>query len=369
MRYIHIAGTNGKGSVAEYISNIITASGQSCGCYTSPHLVSPTERIRINGKNISERKLRLMLRKADSNGLAVNETQFAKYTAAALAWFERKNLDYAVIETGLGGRLDPTNVIDADVILLTPISFDHTTILGPGIQEIAAEKCGIIKSNAAVVSSPQCDEAKAVIEQFCAKLNAPLTFIDDVQITSSTLQGQEFTYMDANYIIKSIGEWQPQNAALAIACAIKLSLSDKSITKGLANTHIKRRTEFIDGNPPLLIDGAHNISSISMLLKTLKHHFANQNKVLLFACMDDKDYTAMIDLLGDTFVHVVVVSVDVARGANVHELATLFSKHTTCQIENDIPSGVKHAKAIALQQDALLVVCGSFYLAGSKFIK
>lgn len=368
MKYVHIAGTNGKGSVAEYINNIIIAGGSSVGCYTSPHLVSPTERIRINGKCISERKLSLLLREVDLNGWAVNETQFAKYTAAALAWFKRKNLDYAVIETGLGGRLDPTNVINASVVILTPISFDHTRILGPRIQEIAAEKCGIIKSNAVVVSANQCDEAKAVIEHFCKKHNAALSIVSDIQVTSSTLQGQTFTYKDANYNIKSIGQWQPHNAALAIECAKTLGLSNKSIVKGLLAAHIKRRTEFVDGSPSMLIDGAHNPSSISMLLKTLNKHFANQNKVLLFACMNDKDYASMIDLLGDTFDNVVVVSVDVTRGANVHELQKLFSNFTTCQIENDVASGFKKAKELALQQDALLVVCGSFYLAGSIFI-
>ncbi|MBT3320111.1 MAG: hypothetical protein HN948_05235 [Clostridia bacterium] len=369
MKYIHIAGTNGKGSVAEYISNIILASGASCGCYTSPHLFSPTERIRINGKNITEAMLGSLLKEVDSNNLAVNKTQFAKYTAAAYLWFSRKKIDYAVIETGLGGRLDPTNVIDAQIVVLTPISYDHTKILGNSIQEIAAEKCGIIKSNTSVVSAQQIDDAKAIIQSHCDKLNAPLSFISDVQITSNTLSGQRFLYNGNAYEITSIGEWQPQNAALAIACTQNIGISEKAITKGLLSTIVKRRTEYIQGEPPMLIDGAHNTSSISMLLKTIDRHFSNTNKVLLFACMDDKDYASMIDLIGSTFSHVVVVSADIARGADVHKLKKLFSKHSSCEIENDIPSGVKKAKTIARKQDALMVVCGSLYLAGSKFIQ
>ena len=369
MKFVHIAGTNGKGSVAEYISNIISAGGASCGCYTSPHLVSPTERMRINCVCITEEMLNSLLKEVDKYNLAINETQFAKYTAAAFLWFERMNIDYAVIETGLGGRLDPTNVIDADIVVLTPIGFDHTQILGASLEEITAEKCGIIKNSVNVISAKQPVEATIYIENHCAKHNASLLFADDPHVTSVSLSGQTFSYQDSEYEIASIGEYQPQNAVLAIMCAKALGLPERTIRRGLQKTVIKARTQYVDGTPLMIVDGAHNPSSITMLLKTLNRHFKESKKVLLFACMDDKDYPAMIDLMSGFFTHAIVVNVDIARGANVHELHKLFSKHTSCQIENDIASAVAKAKQVAINHNALLVICGSLYLAGSKFIQ
>lgn len=369
MKYIHIAGTNAKGSVAEYISKIIMASGASCGCFTSPHLFSPTERMSFNGNNITEKTLDELMQKVKTEDLAVNETLFARYTAATFLWFKYNSPEYVVLETGLGGRFDPTNVIEDKVAILTPISYDHMQYLGENIRDIAKEKCGIIKQGNIVISAKQTNEVMDIIKDTCKRQKAHLIIVEDVEVLSCNLSGQVFRYKGKQHSIKSIGNFQPQNAAIAIECANTLGIDYESTTTGLSNASIKARTQYVEGEPSMLIDGAHNPAAVSMLVDTLKKHFSDKSKVLLFACMQDKDYAKMIDVLAKHFSHVVIVSADIHRGADVHELQSLFSKYTDAQIEINIPAGVSTATSLAIQNNALLVVCGSLYLAGSKFIQ
>ncbi len=369
MNYIHIAGTNGKGSVAEYLYNIIMASGASCGCYTSPHLVSPTERIRINGKKISDSKLETLMQRVKNEGLAVNETLFAKYTAAAFKWLKEEDPQYAVIETGLGGIFDPTNVLEEKTVILTPISYDHMQYLGYDIKNIAEEKCGIIKENNFVISESQTPVVRQVISKRCIKKKADLQYTGNIKVTSKTLEGQTFIYRKKSYRINSFGRYQPHNAAAAIDCAYHLGIDYECVCKGLEDTKMIARTQYVPGMPPMLIDGAHNPAAISMLTKTLNDFFKEEKKVLLFACMHDKNYSEMVDILAPYFTNAVVVSADIKRGADIHELQHLFSKHIKANTELDILSGLETAKKLAMEKGAMLVVCGSLYLAGSKYIQ
>lgn len=369
MKYIHIAGTNAKGSVAEYVSKIIMASGASCGCFTSPHLFSPTERMSLNGNNISQKSFDELMQKVKAQGLAVNETLFARYTAAAFLWFEKQKPEYVVLETGLGGRFDPTNVIEDKIAILTPISYDHMQYLGDDIRDIAKEKCGIIKQGNIVISAKQTQEVASIIRDTCKKQNARLIIVEDVEVLSCNLAGQVFRYKGKEFSIRSIGNFQPQNATVAIECAKVLGIDYNSIKEGLGNSLIKARTQYVEGKPPMLIDGAHNPAAVSMLVDTLKTQFNDKNKVLLFGCMQDKDYEKMIEILAKHFEHVIIVSADIQRGADVHELQSIFAKFSDAQIEIDIPAGVSAARELAIQNNALLVVCGSLYLAGSKFIQ
>ena len=261
MKYIHIAGTNGKGSTCEYIYNIIMAGGASCGCFTSPHLFSPTERFRCSGKTIDEEKLKELMNYVKDNDLAVNETLFAQYTAAAFEWYKEMDPEYLVLETGLGGRIDPTNVIEDKTAVLTSISYDHMHYLGEDIKDIAAEKCGIIKKGNTVISAPQWDEVRAVMDETCRAENARLTIANVPKVISSSLSGQTFLYKGEEYGIKSFGKRQPINAALAIECAKSLGFSADAIRKGLAETVIPARCQYVPGTPPVLIDGAHNPAS------------------------------------------------------------------------------------------------------------
>ncbi len=364
MKYVHIAGTNGKGSVAEYISSIFTAAGVRCGCYTSPHLVSHTERMRIGSEHIGDEELCSLLDEVKEKRLAVNETLFAAYTAAALLWFERRDADIAVIETGLGGRLDPTNIIQPSVVVLTSIDYDHMELLGDTIEKIAEEKCGIIKPGVPVVSAAQCEDAVNVISSHCKRKNAPLRFARPAEILSSGHVGQTFSFEGDEYFISAIGSGQPDNAALATLAAKQMGIGSESIKSGLAAAKLKCRAQYITGSPDILLDGAHNEAAITSLLKTLELHFGGRKKVLLFACMKDKDYAAIIKSLKGVFESVVVTLADEARGADPHTLCRVFSDFVMCTAERDIRAAFETARKEAAEQDAMLVVCGSFYLAG-----
>ncbi len=364
MKYVHIAGTNGKGSAAEYIYNIIMAAGESVGCFTSPHLVSPTERLRANGVQISAAELDALLLEVEHNKLAVNGSLFAAYTAAALLWFERLGLRYAVLETGLGGRLDPTNVVTPEVSVLTAIGFDHINVLGDTIEKIALEKAGIIKQGVPVVTARQLPEAGLLIRKTCGRKGCALFVADDVKVLEASLTGQTFETGGQRYHIRGIGERQPEAAALAALTARELGFDEETIRAGLARTVIPCRTQYIAGEPEMLLDGAHNEPAVGSLCRTLDKYFADRKKVLLFACMQDKDSAAMAKQLAHRFEHVVVTSVDTERGAEISMLQALFGRHTDCIAETDVHIAFEQARSLALADSGLLVVCGSFYLAG-----
>jgi dihydrofolate synthase/folylpolyglutamate synthase len=364
MRYVHIAGTNGKGSVAEYISNILAAAGYRCGCYTSPHLISATERMRINGEYISEEELNNLLQEVSEKALAVNDSQFAAYTAAAMQWFERREVDIAVMETGLGGRLDPTNCIQPSVVVLTTIDYDHMDLLGNTLEQIAGEKCGIIKQGVPVVSAMQHQDAVKVIYTHCRDKQAPLKFVHPVNIISGTPEGQIFEFGSEEFFINAIGATQPANAALAILAARELGLGDESIKSGLANTKIRCRIEYIKGNPDIIIDGGHNTGAVRELTQTLLRNFPERKYVLLFACMKDKDFRTIVKELSSLSNTIVITRADETRGAPPEELREQFPMFKRCIIEEDEGEAFSLAKSEAQKQNALLVVCGSFYLAG-----
>jgi len=364
MKYVHIAGTNGKGSAAEYIYQIILAAGETCGLFTSPHLVSPTERFRANGQQISTAELDTLLGEVEQKKLAVNDSLFAAYTAAALLWFERLGLRYAVLETGLGGRLDPTNVITPKISVLTAIGYDHMGLLGDTIKKIASEKAGIIKPGVPVVSARQLPEAERVIRETCEKKGCALYFADDVKVLDATLSGQTFETYGRRYRIRGIGEVQPEIAALAALAASSMGFSEEAIREGLACAVLPCRAQYVPGAPDMLLDGAHNGPAVAALCRTLDRHFAGRKKVLLFACMRDKDYADMAAQLAPRFDRVFVTNVDAVRGASTEALAELFGLNSACAIKNDPKLAYEAAAEAARETGGLLVVCGSFYLAG-----
>ena len=364
MKYIHIAGTNGKGSAAEYIYQIIMAAGESVGCFTSPHLVSPTERLRANGRNIDAAELDALLQEVEQKKLAVNDSLFAAFTAAALLWFERLELDYAVLETGLGGRLDPTNIVTPEVSVITSIGYDHMDLLGDTIEKIAAEKAGIIKPGVSVVSARQLPEAEDVIREEAERKGALLYIIPPVKLLFASLEGQTFETDGRQYHIRGIGEMQPEAASLALRAARTMGHGEDAIKEGLARTVIPCRTQYIPGKPDMLLDGAHNGPAAASLCRTLERYFPDRKKVLLFACMKDKDYADMVAQLSPRFDRVIVTSVDAARGADIPILEEMFSRDSSCEAINEPLQAYEKAKETAKINDSLLVVCGSFYLAG-----
>lgn len=364
MRFAHIAGTNGKGSVSEYLSRIGTAAGCRTGCFTSPHLVSPTERFLMDGREIAPDALDALMDEVRRRALAVNDTLFAAYTAAALLWFERQHTDFAVIETGIGGRYDSTNVITPAVSVLTPVSFDHTALLGDTLEKIAADKSGIIKRGVPVVSAAQPPGAMAVIERESRRLNAPLTVAPPARILSASVSGQTFELEGRSYFIRAMGSHQPQNAALAVKAAQLLGFSCDAAARGLADAALRCRAQLAAGEPDILLDGAHNEAAVIALCGVLDGYFAGRKKVLLFACMKDKDYAPMIDRLAPYFDEAFVTALPVERAEDPKALCARFGAAVRCAAHNDALTAFAAAKAAAKGTGALLVVCGSFYLAG-----
>ena len=365
MKFVHIAGTNGKGSAAAYISRIITAAEKRCGSFTSPHLISPVERFQIDGQCIDTQMLDSLMQEVAQNRLAVNDTLFAAYTAAALLCFERSDVEYAVMETGLGGRLDPTNSIAPDITVLTSISIDHTDILGSRIEDIAAEKCGIIKPGVPVVSAAQNPIVRDIIARYCSDIGSPLHFADDIKLLSQSVGGQNFETGGHRYNIRAIGTAQPQNAALAVwACRI-LGFDETTIAAGLEATVLVARTQYIPGRPDILLDGAHNPASAAMLAETLDKYFYDRRKVLLFACMKNKDYRRIIDILGRYFERVITTRIGEKRGVEASDICMHFQKNLACEAYPNFNRAFDRARDVAAEDDVLLVITGSLYLAGA----
>ena len=275
-KVIHVAGTNGKGSVCAMIDSILCAEGYRSGLFTSPHLVSFRERIRANSEVISE--------EAVASGLVVvrelicdwelHPTFFEVTTALALKHFSETNVDIAVLETGLGGRLDATNALQSDVAVITPIALDHQKWLGQTLAEIAAEKAGIIKSQAPVVCAIQAPEAEKMIRARATECGAPLQFVSEPHENSP---------------IALRGSYQKQNAALAIAAlrAARIDVSDSAIARGLAAVEWPARFQVWDERT--IIDGAHNPAAARVLAQTWRETFSDERATLILAVLSDKD--------------------------------------------------------------------------------
>ncbi len=364
MKFIHIAGTNGKGSVSEYIFRILMAAGKSTGCFTSPHLVSVTERIRLNGHDIPQAEYDATMAEAAERHFAVNDTLFAQQTAAALLWFEKNSAEYAVMETGLGGRLDPTNALSPEATVLTSIGIDHTDVLGDRLEQIAAEKCGIIKPGVPVISAPQQTLVADMIRSTCERLGCTLQFAAGAQADHAAVSGQAVAFRDKRYDIRMIGAMQPVNAAVAVLTAQTLGMPQAAIENGLKEAVVPCRTQYVPGEPDMLLDGAHNVPAMDALLKTLDTYFADREITLLFACMRNKDYTGMVRQLGPRCGKAFVTRVEDARGMDTATLQGLFAGHTDCIAEEDPDRAYAIAGEYAREHGALLLICGSLYLAG-----
>ena len=273
---IHIAGTNGKGSTAAFLAQILIEAGYKVGLYTSPHLIQFNERIKINGKDISELDLinliAVIKEKAEKNNLQLTFFEFT--TALAFFYFAQQKIDVAVVETGMGGRLDVTNVIQPEVTIITNISLDHQQYLGETKEEIAAEKSGIIKDKAIVVTVEEDKEVLKIIEKKCMEKNAGLFLSDKAWPQEASLERQIFTVKGQEYTIHLLGEHQLQNAALAIKAASLLAergllISSYNIQEGFKKAYWPGRLEIICNEPLVLVDCAHNLAGMQELARVI----------------------------------------------------------------------------------------------------
>ncbi len=378
LKIIHVAGTNGKGSTSTMISNILRKSGYNTGLFISPYVSDFRERIQFNGNMIEKKELaecvervKTVIDSLSSEG--IQPTEFEALTATAFCYFEKKNCDFVVLEVGLGGRLDSTNIINAPYVsVITSISLDHTAILGDTIEAIAVEKCGIIKFGAETVVYPFQDEkAMHVIENICeARCNSMrIPDVSSLSVGEEKIDGTQVEYRGIAYKLPLAGEHMVYNSITAIEAVkslgrFNINISDSAIVSGIESSVMPARTELIKINPVIILDGGHNEGCANALASYIRKHLADKRIVIVSSMMADKDYESYLKTVlpfADTFI---ATKADVPRALGSDELMKTASAY--CKNCYDFADPIKAVKAAVniLQPEDALIICGSFYLAG-----
>jgi dihydrofolate synthase/folylpolyglutamate synthase len=381
-RTIHIAGTKGKGSVAAMTAQVLSASGHKTGLYTSPHLHNLRERITIDGSMISEVEFAAAMAEVKPFIESMKQdtsfrqlTYFEALTALAFAYFQKKQVDFQVLEVGLGGRLDATNVVaNPAVCIITSVSLDHTQILGNTLEAITQEKAGIIKPGCWLVISPQPEEAASVISDVCREKEAKVVQVGkdvtwhkisgDLRHQSLVIAGRRNKYR-AN--IPLLGDFQLENAAAAVAALEILAshgfaISAADIAQGLAQVKWPGRFQVLQQHPIVLVDGAHNVASIKRLVNNIKAYFADKRIFLVFGTSCDKDIPGIINELVSLSPHVIVTQASHSRAA---PLATLVAEFTRRGIEPETEETVNEAVSLALSlagKTDIICITGSLFV-------
>lgn len=377
LRVIHIAGTNGKGSVSAYIDSILRQAGYTTALFTSPHLIKINERFRINFKECSDEELingwcsvKDYMVKGEEKGLQ-SLTFFEILFFMGMLIFSEKAIDYCILETGLGGRLDATVLSNPVLSVITSISYDHTEILGDTIEKIAAEKAGIIKEGIPVVAIDEENGAFSVIERTAKEKNAPVYGLKSQELT--ILKKCENTidfsinsryYKISNLKVKSYASYQVQNAALAVL-AVKVLLPEVSqdvIREGIVKMYWPGRMEEIAEN--VYVDGAHNPGAVHQIYNSLTD--SDKEWLLLFAVCSDKDYSEMIRVLGRLpWKRIYITKIDSARGADTAAVKQCFKEETAgCPIYEYDNARTAFETALKDREYENLLCLGSLYLAG-----
>jgi len=380
---LHIAGSKGKGSVSAFCASVLQQAGYQVGLYTSPHLKDFEERIQINQRSMDRG---LLVSYVEEIKPAVSRVQglttFEIMTGLGFLYFARQKVDIAVIEVGLGGRLDATNIISPLVSVITSLYLDHTSILGDTLEQIAYEKGGIIKPGVPVVSAPQDENALAVIRDIASKHKAALLEVGQeitYQPISRSLSGQAFQIQDEvgqsahEFIIPLLGEYQITNAATAYG-ALSL-LRDKGfpveidvIQKGFAEVSWPARFEVLQEAPPVIVDSAHNPASISKLRETIDDFFPDKELILIFGISEDKQLDGMLQAILPRTKHLITTHADHPRAMDPEELARKAESFgTTGEVLPNVGDALKRGLSL-LGEQQVLVVAGSIFVAASARI-
>ena len=375
LKYVHITGTNGKGSTAAMIASVLTAAGLKTGLSTSPHLWTFHERFQVDGEPIPDEALgRIAERVIEAGrGMADPATEFELMTALGMLWFLEAGCDIVVLEVGLGGRLDSTNVIPApEAAVITNIGLEHTAELGNTRALIAAEKAGIIKPGCAAVLYRQSREVEEVVERACLERGVPLTRTapEALEVLSDRLEGQSFTYRGQGpYAIPLLGEHQRYNALTALETVAVLrgrgwDIPEEALVRGLAKTVWPARMELVRRNPDVILDGGHNPQCMEALGRALRGLYPGKKLIFLTGVLADKDYPAMLGEVLPLAKEFYTITPDSERamsaGALAEYLEGLGTKATACASTRE---GVNRALAAAGPEDAVCA-CGSLYMIG-----
>lgn len=386
LKAIHVAGTKGKGSTCAFLTYILRAAGFRTGLYTSPHLADFRERIRILEPRSTGGEFEGMIKQHELSGLVsrlkptiekYNQNSpygplsfFELYTVLAFVYFKEKKVDFAVLETGLGGRLDATNVVNSLACVITPLSYEHTQKLGNSLSEIAAEKAGIIKKSSIVVSVPQEKEARVVIRNRCREVGAKLFEIGRDIFFEETQGGFNVLGVFGEYPglkVSLLGQHQIINATAAVGVIDALRfyhayINTQAIRNGLAEALWPGRCEVISKSPLIVLDGAQNIASAVVLKKAIKENFKYKKLILILGISSDKDIKGICRELFDLADKVVLTSANNPRAAKPEILAAYFKGK-----ETEIARSVAEAKQSALSKakgEDLILVAGSLFLVG-----
>lgn len=379
LKFIHVAGTNGKGSTCTAIASVLTAAGYRTGLYTSPFVSDFRERIRIDMEMISVQslidvteKVSLAVKELSEAGFEI--TEFEAVTAAAMLFYSYSGCDFVVLETGLGGRFDATNIIENPVCsVITSVSLDHTSILGDTLDKIAFEKCGIIKTDCPVITgSTQPEEVLDVISACCTERNAPMILAETKSLFSvekEEIYGTVVTGPTGQFCIPYCGRHQLDNMALVLEVIGVLkrngfSISDNAVNSGISSFRIPARTEIICKKPFVMLDGSHNEGSTAALAAAIKKHLSGKRILAVMGIMKDKDYKAAISNLAPCFSEIITVTPSNPRSMDAGALAQVAAEFSVKAVACSVPEdGIKLAFERINDFDAL-IVCGSLYLAG-----
>lgn len=377
LRYVHVCGTNGKGTVCTLTASVLQESGYKVGKNISPYVLNFRERFQINGRMISEQELAAQMdviwpavERLDAQGVQVSE--FELVTAVAFCWFAQEHCDIAVMEVGMGGLHDATNVIPTpEAVAVMSISLDHTAWLGDTVEQIAREKSGVIKEDGRVVLYPEQDPAvTGIIQEVCRQRHARLVIpsLSGITAAHETIDGTEFQIEGLTLRTPFLGEHQLKNAAVVFEMVKILrqrgyEISDRALAEGFAKAFIPARMEVISRRPLCLLDGGHN-PGCAQALRDVLRRLVPGRKAAVIGMLADKDSAAALELIGPEFAQIITVAPNSPRALSAEDLA-----RTAAQFCPDVSAAEDCAQALRLAGDRLgpedaLIVCGSFYLAG-----
>ena len=374
MRFIHIAGTNGKGSCAAMTASVLKAAGCKTGLYTSPYLYRFNERMQINGKEIPDDVLAEIVThvKPVAEAMADHPTEFELMTAIALLWYKQEACDVVVLEVGLGGRFDATNIIDApEAAVIMNIGLDHTAVLGDTVEQIAFEKAGIIKPGTEAVMFQQSESVTDVVRRRCEELGVPLHIADFSQIKSEfdSLYGQSFSYRGEVYALPLLGGHQLKNAAVVLELVEVLrgrgwKLEQGDVEHGLYAVHWPGRFELVSEEPLFVVDGGHNPQCAQTVRENLLHYFPDKRRILLLGILRDKDYAGLTEILDGAADEYICITPESPRALPAAELANFLKRYNKAVA---VCESIRDGVSLALDRsDEESVVCavGSLYSVG-----
>lgn len=375
MKFVHIAGTNGKGSCAAMCASVLKTSGYKTGLYTSPYIFRFNERMQINGKQIEDEELVGVVEQVKSAAETMEDhpTEFELMTAAAMLWYKQEKCDIVVLEVGLGGRFDATNIIDApEVAVIMNIGLDHVTVLGDTVEQIAFEKAGIIKPGCDVVLYQQDEGVCDVIRRRCEEENAALHIVDFAAIKPEfdSLMGQSFKYKEEIYALPLLGSHQLKNAAVVLETVEVLrergwKLDQSDVEHGIYAVSWPGRFELINDEPEFIVDGGHNPQCAQTVKENLLHYFPGVHRVLLVGVLKDKDFESLADILDEAADEYVCISPNNPRALPVEDLAASLEKFgKKVSICDSIEDGVETAMDRAASANGMVCAVGSLYSVG-----